>query len=264
MTYPPEVTIQDCRVLEIIGRGHPERKMTATNSGGSKQIAAITWSEIQVALGATTSKLSDSIAHLVANNLIMSGDQRPSIWGRIKGESNTTFFWITSTGESFLRKMQSNPKLITETEADKIKSTTDKLKNVEMFLSELGYDITTYGGGVALLSLESGYSPWESASHLALSTLALDSKKAGKDIFRSLALLIHARTMVDVLSEVKDAGLMREEIFKSDARAMLKVATPENDQATWIARVLNDPIVSKDRVASSRIDYANLAKSSQG
>lgn len=106
-----------------------------------------------------------------------------------------------------------------------LKSTPDDLAKVEAFAEYLAYDLTRYGMGIALLSLESGYSHLETASHLALLTLALDAKEAGTDIVRLMFLVPHARSMIDVLKEYQQhhPSLMREALFKNDATAMLKV-----------------------------------------
>ena len=126
------------------------------------------------------------------------------------------------------------------------------------YLSQLGYKISEYGVAAAFLNLESGYSHCETASYLALATLALDAKDAGLDVRKFMHMAGHARAMVDVLSEFKTAGLMREELFKNDARALLGVAIPDKGQADWISRVLTDPVVAKDRVATSRINYSKM------
>lgn len=255
MTYPPKITEKDRKVLAIVARGHLDRKMTATRGGISSQVSALTWNEIQVALNVPFGEISDSIAHLVANNYIDSGRQNPTFWGKIKGEPETAYFWLTPEGEKFLQTEQSHP---SEPTSDGLKSTSGDLTRVEDSLKQLGYDITPYGVGVALLSLESGYNNVETASHLALATLARDAKEAGHDIVKLIALVPHARAMVDILSKCKEAGLMREELFKNDARAMLKVVIVDKDQPVWIERVLSDQIVSQDRVAFSRINYSEM------
>ena len=60
--------------------------------------------------------------------------------------------------------------------------------------------------------------------------------------------------MIDVLTEYKNAGLMRDELFKNDARAILGVVIVEKGQPEWISRVLSDPVIAKERVATSRIN----------
>ncbi len=137
------------------------------------------------------------------------------------------------------------------------RSSSDDLKRVESNMEQLGYAITPYGLAVGLLSLESNYSPAEVASHLGLATLALDAKEAEMDITKLIALLPHARAMVEILSEFKESGLMREEIYKNNSHAILKVVIPDKNQPIWIERVLSDPMVAKDRVAISNINYNN-------
>lgn len=254
MSYPPEITEKDRKVLEVIARGHPERTMTSTRNGISKQVSALTWNEIQLARNASFSDISDCIAHLVANGYIDSGRQNPSIWGRLKGESETAFFWVTPAGQAFLRTDSTSSSTAVESRDQKLKSTPADLDRVQDALIKLGYNISHYGVGVALLSLESGYSHCETASHLALATLARDAKDAGFDITKLIALVPHARAMIDVLTEYKNAGLMRDELFKNDARAILGVVIVEKGQPEWISRVLSDPVIAKERVATSRIN----------
>ena len=132
------------------------------------------------------------------------------------------------------------------------------LKSVEDFLDQLGYEMTEYGVGLALLSIESNYTSAEIASHMALATLAWDSRRANNDIVKSIGLAAHARALIDLLEKYKENGLMREELFRNDARAMLKVAIPSPEQSEWIDKVLSDPMLAKDRVATSRIDYDKM------
>jgi hypothetical protein len=49
----------------------------------------------------------------------------------------------------------------------------------------MGYDLTAYGTAVAVLEVQSGYSVVETASHIALTTMALDIKSAEQDFERS-------------------------------------------------------------------------------
>ena len=259
MSYTPKLTEKDRKVLEVIARGHPDRKLTATYHGVSTQVSALTWNEIQLALNTSFSDISDCIAHLITNDYIDTGRrQSPSFWRRVKGESETAYFWITQKGLAFLREGAEKPESSISDGENGLKSDLDDLKRVEANLKQLGYDLTPYGAGVALLSLESSYSHVETASHLALATLALDAKEAGDDITKLMALLPHARAMVDILTELKNAGLMREELFKNDARAMLKVVIVDRDQPAWIERVLCDPMIAKEHMATSRINYRQM------
>lgn len=140
-------------------------------------------------------------------------------------------------------------------DSEKFESTSEDVKQVEDCLKKLGFDITVYGISVALLNLESGYNHCETASYLALATLAMDVKVAGTDIIKLIALLPHARAMIDILTSFKNAGQMREELFANDARAILGVTIVGKDQSSWLSKVLSDTVIAQERVATSRISY---------
>lgn len=255
---PPRVSEADIKVLAVIARGHPDRKMTSTYNGRSVQVSALTWNEIQLGLNAPFKDISDSIACLVANDLIYSGRQQPSIWGRLKGETEVAFFWATNKGQMLLQSNDVVEVIKPDPRHSQFKSTPDDLSAVENFLRQLGYDITPFGAGIALLSLENGYRHVETAMHLALVALAMDCRAAGFEIQKSMALVAHAKAMMDILSQYRDAGDVRDELFKNDVGAMLKVVMIDKDQSIWIDRVLSDPILTGEPVATSRINYKTL------
>jgi hypothetical protein len=60
------------------------------------------------------------------------------------------------------------------------------ISRVAEHLRVMGYDLTRYGAGVALLQFESGYNEVETASHIAHTTLAFDVREAGDDIDKLL------------------------------------------------------------------------------
>jgi hypothetical protein len=257
MSYPPEISAKEKEVLEILGRGHPDRRMTATHRNNAAQVPALTWAEIQIALNTTHGEIGDAVAKLVANKLIDSGRQDPSFWGRLRGDKETYYFWITETGKAHLKQENVGQKLHTHSNFKEIKTSSPELGKVELVLIQLGYDITPYGVGVALLSLESGYSAAETASHLALVTLAHDCNSTD-NITIFAVLFEHAMSMIRILSEYNSAGRIRDSEYKNDATAILKVATVDKDQKSWIDQVLSDPLIQKDRVATSRINYKEM------
>jgi hypothetical protein len=130
----------------------------------------------------------------------------------------------------------------------------DPLSDVTAHLKNLAYDLTPYGASVASLELQSGYSPAEVASHLALITMALDIKNVGLST-QLLWFVPHARALLDVLKSYRDKGLMREAIWKNDATAVYGISMVDNKQVQWIDKVLSDPIAGKERLANSRINY---------
>jgi hypothetical protein len=139
--------------------------------------------------------------------------------------------------------------------------TENSAQRVGAFLTKLGYDLTPYGAGVSV-GLD-GYSDAETASYFALATLARDVKDAGDNIEKLAAFLPHATAMLKILKEYKDAGLIREALWKNDTTAIWHVANVDKEQLSWIERVLSDPVISNDRVAVSRIDYSEVIRSAE-
>lgn len=102
MAYPPPVTKKERKILEIVARGHPERTMNVRRSFASGTVNALEWTEIQIASGLSSNEFGDCIAHLVAGNLIDSGEQSPGLLGRLRGKDEQFFFWATELGHRFL------------------------------------------------------------------------------------------------------------------------------------------------------------------
>ncbi len=127
------------------------------------------------------------------------------------------------------------------------------LKKVAERLKEMGYDLTPLGESVAMLGLKSGYNDAETASHIALTTMALDLRIAGSDVRKVMSYYPHTMTLLETLKNYKDKGMMRDELWKNDSNALLRVSTIDLKQEAWIAQVLSDPIAGKERLATSPI-----------
>jgi hypothetical protein len=138
----------------------------------------------------------------------------------------------------------------------KPESDSNPLVAVGEHLKLMGYDLTGYGVAVALLEVQSGYSPVETASHIALTTMALDIKSAQRDFDRSMGIYSHAMALLKVLKEYRDKKEMRATMWQNDSKAIYHIATIDGQQAQWIEKILNDPIAGKERLANSRITYA--------
>lgn len=233
--------------------------MTVKRDGRTFEVSALNWAELELAFRQPQPVLAACVAGLVRNGFIDSERTFASLWQALKGKEPPTFYWITPAGLTFLKRLVDTPPSRNE---PGLKSTPVDLDSVEEYAKYLGYDLTRYGLGVACLSLKSGYSQLETASRLALVTLAWDVKEAGTDIVTLIAFVPHARSMVDILTQYQKQhpGLMREELFKNDALAMLKVVMVDQDQRAWIERVLSDPTIASERVANSRIDYRKLSR----
>jgi len=127
------------------------------------------------------------------------------------------------------------------------------IEDVTQLANHLGMDLTQYGVGVALLSIESDYSPAETASNFAVVTIARDMKNAMNDIEVAAKISIRGYAILECLKEFKDNGLLRETIWANDATAIAKIINPSPETEKWISRVLSDPVSSKEPVAVSRV-----------
>lgn len=235
--------------------------MTATRRGVSSQVPALTWDEIEIALGERRAELSDCIARLVRNDYIDSGMQPPSLWGRLLGKSETFYFWLTEAGSDYLQRGPGSVQSDVNVEVSR-KTLIKDLSTVESLVRQLGYDLNRFGRACAIMSLKSGYSHAETASHLALTTFALDVKEADYDLMMLISLGSHARAMMEVLSEFKDAGLMPEDIYQTDVNTLYYLSRMGEQQLEWVERVLSHPVAGKERVAISRLDYKRTVEES--
>lgn len=126
---------------------------------------------------------------------------------------------------------------------------------VSKYLKVMGYDLTPYGAGVALLEVQSGYSEVEAASHIALTTMALDIKTVGTDIVKLVSFVPHAHALLEVLKSYKDQNMMNPAQWQNDTNAILRISSIDEHQEEWLGKVLSDPIAGKERLAISRIKY---------
>ena len=138
-------------------------------------------------------------------------------------------------------------------EASALDEDDNPIAEVETPLRRMGYDLTLLGAGVALAGRMSGYNSVETASHIALITLALDIKEAGFDIEKLAAFIPRAEAHLKVLKEYKDRGMMDPALWKNDATAVFGVTMVDEHQEEWIEKVLSDEMAGKGRLAKSRL-----------
>ncbi|MBY5329565.1 hypothetical protein [Rhizobium leguminosarum] len=238
------------KLLAVIAKGHPERMMTVAMNGKMVRTPTAKWNEIQVAMNMTVEQLHDPIAHLVVEGYIDSGREKASGLGRLLGKEGDTLFWATEEG----RVISVGPTATTMSEQEK----SEALDLAVQVCKQLGYETTQYGVGVCLLSIYSGYTPFEAASQIALGTLARDVREAGTNMLKLMAFLPHARAMIDVIHEYADRGLLRNSLSENDINAMMRVVTVAPEQNAWIDRVLSDPIIAQERMAMSMVDYSKM------
>ncbi len=250
MTYPPPMNALEKRLLAAIAAGHPERRMEVSARGQRMRVAPLTWNEIAVAMGVPQHDLTDPIAHLVAGDAIDSARQPAGFFKRLRGEDDTTFFFVTPKGRTLLQEEPTDSYILAD--GDKAHAA---LQTVERIVHHLGYTLTQYGTGFSLLSLESGYNEFATATQIALVTLAMDIRDAGHDIMKLMAFVPHTMAMIDIMKEWKNKGVLPQEIFENDGRAMMKITTVSPEQKEWLDKVLSDPIATKERLAHCRLDY---------
>jgi hypothetical protein len=131
------------------------------------------------------------------------------------------------------------------------------IDRVAAYLHAMGYVLTPYGAGVALLGIRSGYTEVEAASHIALTTMARDVKEAGSNIVKLVAFVPHAHALLRLLKEYADSGLMHPTQWQNDSMAIYRIVTVDEHQLDAIEQVLSDPIAGKERLAKFRIEYCN-------
>jgi hypothetical protein len=242
------MTTTDIDVLKAIARGHPDRRVTVLTGGDWKKVSGLTWEEVQLATQATAQEIGDPIAVLIQKGLIASGREHPSFFGSLAGQKVKMYVWITSEGENTLASL-TQPKSTPHWLA------TDDISTVEHMLYELGFHLTQYGVGVATLNLQSGYSDAETASHIALVTIAWDVRELGPDVRALVAIAGHVSGMLHVLKGYKDKGLIQEKLLQNDVLALIKITNPSPESEEWINRVLSDEIAAKERCANSIQNY---------
>ncbi|MDX1216290.1 hypothetical protein GOL99_12170 [Sinorhizobium medicae] len=226
--------------------------MEVSVRGQRMRVAPLTWNEIAVAVGVPQHQLTDPIAHLVADDAIDSARQPASFFKRLRGEEDATFFFATEKGRRLLQS---------DTPEQGSGEDEERLENVRKITHHLGYDLTRYGYAFSLISLGSGYDEFATATQIALVTLATDVREAGHDITKLMAFMPHTMAMVDIMKDWKDRGMLREDIFQNDGRAMVKVATVSPEQNEWIDKVLSDPVATAERLATCRLEYMDLVRS---
>jgi len=132
-----------------------------------------------------------------------------------------------------------------------------EIERVATHLKVMGYDLTPFGAGVAVANLMSGYNHVETASYIALITMALDIRElreSGSDIVKLASYYTHAMALLEVLKDYKDNGTMREELWKNYSNALFHASYVDENQEKWVAMILSDPVAGKQRLATSRIN----------
>lgn len=248
---------QDVAVLRVVVQGHPDRKLTKSGRNINTHVSALTVSEIQVALGLSENTIINCIAHLVSVDLIASGRELPSLWGRLTGRPEQWYVWATEQGKCWLDDVKS---AANRPENSRLENFKDELSNIAELLDFLGFTIAPDGVGLALTGLFSGYKPAEMASYIILCTLALDVKEAEDRLDVLMNIFSHGITVIEALRTLRDKGHIRNDIYDNDTNAIIGVIKIESEQLNWVERVLSDPLLKNNgshshvmRIASSNL-----------
>jgi hypothetical protein len=118
----------------------------------------------------------------------------------------------------------------------------------------MGYDINDEGSVIAIKMMKSGYNEVESASYIAMVTMALDIKNADKNLELLMSFSSHVRALLDLLKKYKDENKMREDVWKNNSKAIFKIFYLDENTKSWIEKILtSDDSIKWLRLANSRI-----------
>ncbi|MFZ3584501.1 hypothetical protein ACOI1H_20405 [Loktanella sp. DJP18] len=129
-------------------------------------------------------------------------------------------------------------------------------EEVVQLCSHLGYDLTPSSERAADISLQSNYTKSETASLLVSAALAWDVREHFIQHFnvKKVSLLAqHGLEALKVLRSLAESGNIRRELWQNDARAIMVMTSMDHASAGMIERVLNDEVVSGNRVGVSRV-----------
>jgi hypothetical protein len=142
-----------------------------------------------------------------------------------------------------------------ETKAPEVRPQISDIAAVRQVAKYLGLQLTPYGVGLALVSVQSGYSSAETASHLAVLTLARDVQEAGTDLDARIRFYALGMAILKRMKELKDDNRMREEIWRNDSTTIGKIMIPSTETLPWINKVLSGSIDGAERVANFEIKW---------
>ncbi|MFK5894349.1 MAG: hypothetical protein QM504_14095 [Pseudomonadota bacterium] len=206
-----------------------------------------------------------AIIAAVATETLLTSSQYTRIWGEgivygliASGLHALICYWIIGAFKKKKIIKESNTLETDNTEQSEFDSHLKKNTSINSIVNHLkvmGYDIAPYGSGVALLEIESGYNDVETASHIALTTMALDITESEQGITKLMSFMPHAHALLKVLKDYKDKKMINPTQWQNDTNAIFRISTVDEYQKEWIQKILSDPIAGKERLAISRINY---------
>jgi len=209
---------------------------------------------------------ASAVIGAIVTETILASNQYTRTWGSglghglvASGIHALTCYWLVG---KFKKNQKTEKDIKTEVaisnddpESTETVEDTSPINLVSKHLKVMGYDFTNYGAGVALLEVQSGYNEVKAASHIALTTMALDIKTVGTDIVKLASFVPHAHALLEVLKSYKDQNMMNPTQWQNDANAILRISSVDEHQEEWLEKVLGDPVAGKERLATSRIEY---------
>ncbi len=129
----------------------------------------------------------------------------------------------------------------------------NKFEAVKVYIEKMGYELLPSGVEVALLGLISDYSPIETASHIAYTTLALDMRETKWHASKMMLLMPQGQLLLAVLKECKDKKIMTTAQWQKHSMAVWSILNIAEHHQVSIDEILSDPITGKERLAESQI-----------
>lgn len=126
----------------------------------------------------------------------------------------------------------------------------DGIDDVKCCLKVMGYDLLNDGIGIAALSIASGYNAVETASYIAIASLAEDIKRSKSNMEDLLKQMIHGAMLIEVLNDYKDKRLIHPSQWQNDVNALRGLATLDEQQLEWVKIILDDEMIAGKKLAS--------------
>lgn len=104
----PELDEVERQLLEVIGRGHRDRRLQVFHRGETYRTAPFTWAELSAHVRAADDTIADAVAALVAAGGVDSVRQPNRLFRWIRRSKPATFFFITQKGKLWLTQLQEN------------------------------------------------------------------------------------------------------------------------------------------------------------
>lgn len=131
-------------------------------------------------------------------------------------------------------------------------------QQADLCLQSLGYEPTELTIGFYTVSKESGYSPAETASKIALITMAKGIKSDFPGKPKRLAVYpLHAHSILKILKEWKEHSKMHPTEYQNITSAFMAISTLRENWLLRINEILEEPFASY-ALATNVINYDEI------